>query len=186
MGNNLVEDDLFLITSGGLELLLDETGAVLITTKLDDISEDIPQFPLASFVCTEILQERASKGDRIIPPPRAYALRESMRTIETVHPGHKETDGGTIVQGVALSMRRWGRSHRRRIHHRLELSLLISNTCWESGAQHRGVASIHYGLRGVVKLRRWGPRRGTVIIEHSRLWTVELWRVHCLRPNPRV
>ena len=42
MGNNLAEDDLFLIAGGGLELLLDETRAMLITTKLDDISEDIP------------------------------------------------------------------------------------------------------------------------------------------------
>ena len=107
MRHNLAEDDLLLITGGGLEFLLDETRAVLITAELDNISKDIPQFPLASLVGAEILQERAAKGNRFIPPSRAHSLREPMRTIQAIHAGNKKTDGRVVVQGITLSMRRW-------------------------------------------------------------------------------
>ena len=108
VGNDLSKYDLLLVARSGLELLLNETRSMLIATKLDDVSEDIPQFPLASLVGTEILQERASKGDGIVLPSSTHTLREHVRTIQTIHPRNEKADGGIVVQGVTLRMRRWG------------------------------------------------------------------------------
>ena len=159
---------------------------MLIPTELDDVSKDVPQLPLASLVGAEILQEWASKRSRVIPPSCAHALRETMRTVQPIHPRDKETDRGVVVQGIALGMRRRGRSHRGRVHHRLELSLLVNNAGGECRAQHRRVTSIDDGLRGVIELRRRGPRRSAVIVEHGGLWTMEFWRIHPLWSNTRV
>ena len=105
--NDLVEDDLFLIAGGRLELLLNKTRAVLIPTELDDVSKDIPQLPLSSLVRAEILQEGAPEGSRFFPPSCTHTLREPMRTVQPVHPGDEETNRGIIVQGITLGMRRW-------------------------------------------------------------------------------
>lgn len=107
MRDNLVENDLLLIAGGGLELLLNKTRPVLIPAKLDDISKDISQLPLASLVGAEILQKRASEGSRIIPSSCAHALRKSVRAIQSVHPGNEKTDRGIVVQGITLGMRGW-------------------------------------------------------------------------------
>jgi len=105
--NDLIEDNLLLIAGGRLELLLNETRAVLISTELDDVSKDIPQLPLPGLVRAEILQEGAPEGSRFIPPSCTHTLGEPMRTVQPVHPGDKETNRGVIVQGITLGMRRW-------------------------------------------------------------------------------
>lgn len=105
--NDLIEDDLLLIAGGRLELLLNETRTVLISTELNDVSKDIPQLPLASLVRPEILQEGASEGGRFIPPSCTHTLRKPVGTVQPVHPGDKETNRGIIVQGITLGMRRW-------------------------------------------------------------------------------
>jgi hypothetical protein len=183
MGNNLVEDDLLLITSGGFQLLLNETRTVLIPAELDDVSKDIPQLPLASLVSAEVLQQRASKGSGIVPPPCAHSLREPMRTIQPIHSGNEDTNRGIVVQRITPGMRRRGRSHGGRVHHRLELPFLVSNASWERRAQHRRVTGVNDGLRRVIELRSRGARRSTVIIEHRGLWAMELWGIHCLWSN---
>jgi len=182
VGNDLVEDDLLLIAGGGLELLLDETRAVLVPTKLDDVSKDIPQLPLAGLVGAEILQQRTPKRSRVFPPPCAHTLREPMGTVQSIHPGDEKTDRGIVVQRITLGMRRGGRSHRGRIHHRLELSLLVDNAGRERRAQHWRMASVNDGLRGVIELRRRGSGRSAVIVEHGGLWAMEFRRVHRLWP----
>lgn len=183
MGNNLVEDDLLLVTSGGFQLLLDETRAVLIPAELDDVSKNIPQLPLASLVCAEVLQQWASKRSGIVSPSCAHSLRESMRTIQPIHSGDENTNRGIVVQRITLRMRRRSGSHGGRVHHRLELPFLVSNAGWERRAQHRRMTGVNDGLRGVIELRSRGPRWSTVIIKHRGLWAMELWGVHCLWSN---
>ena len=100
---------------------------MLVPTELDDISKDVPQLPLASLVGAEIFQEWASKRGRVIPPSCTHALGETMRTIQSVHPRDKKSDRGIVVQRITLGMRRRGRSHRGRVHHRLELPLLVND-----------------------------------------------------------
>ena len=71
---------------------------MLVPAELDDVSKDIPQFPLASFVGAKILQQRAPKRSGIVPSSCAHALRESMRTIQPIHPRDKKSDRGIVVQ----------------------------------------------------------------------------------------
>ena len=159
---------------------------MLIPTELDDIAKDIPQLPLASLVGAEIFQQWASKGSRVIPPSCAHALMEPMGTIQSVHPGDNESNGGIVVQGITLRMRGWGRSHRRRVHHRLELSLLVNNASWKRRTQHRRVTSVNDRLRGVIELGCWGSRWTAIIIEHGGLWAMKFLGIHCLWSNARV
>jgi len=71
---NYLEDKLLVGSSGSLELLLDETRAVLVTRELNEVADNILEVELLVLVAAELLEEGGA--DR-----RALVAREAEAVV---------------------------------------------------------------------------------------------------------